>query len=284
MPIMDKNKSYQLGLYEKALPSTLSWEEKLSAAKASGFDYLEISIDETQDKLSRLDDEHIGEEIQAAIHKTGIPIVSLCLSGHRKYPIGSHDESIQVKALEIMEKACILAVKLGVRYIQLAGYDVYYEQHDESTQISFEKNLKICVALASKHGVILAFETMETLFMDTVKKAMRYVDQNNSPYLQVYPDVGNLTNASRISKISVEDDLAIGRGHIVAAHLKEIIEGHYRDIPFSTGDTHYKEALRELKKQGVSLFVGEFWYIGSPTWKDDLIFANDYLRNIIETN
>ncbi len=281
---MDKNKSYQLGLYEKALPSNLTWEEKLSAAKVSGFDYLEISVDESAEKLSRLDDEKIVEEIQAAIKNTGIPILSLCLSGHRKYPLGSHDENIRAKSLEIMEKACILAVKLGVRYIQLAGYDVYYEDHDESTQLEFEKNLKKCVKLASKYGVILAFETMETLFMDTVKKAMRYVDQNNSPYLQVYPDVGNLTNASRISKISVEDDLYSGRGHIVAAHLKEIIEGHYRDIPFSTGDTHYKEAVRELKKQGVALFVGEFWFIGSPTWKEDLVFANNYLRNIIETN
>jgi len=281
---MDKNKPYQLGLYEKALPSTLSWEEKLNAAKASGFDYLEISIDETQDKLSRLDNETIVEEIQTAVKKTGIPINSLCLSGHRKYPLGSHDESIQIKSLEIMEKALILAAKLGVRYIQLAGYDVYYEEHDETTQLSFERNLKKCVQLASKYGVIIAFETMETLFMDTVRKAMKYVDQNNSPYLQIYPDIGNLTNASRISKISVEDDLVSGRGHIVAAHLKEIIEGHYRDIPFATGDTHYTEGLRELKKQGVSLFVGEFWYIGSPTWKEDLLFANQYLRNIIESN
>ncbi len=32
---------YQLGLYEKATPTDLSWEERLSVAGESGFDYVE---------------------------------------------------------------------------------------------------------------------------------------------------------------------------------------------------------------------------------------------------
>jgi L-ribulose-5-phosphate 3-epimerase UlaE len=36
-----------IGLYEKALPKQLNWEERLSAAKDAGFDFMEISIDET---------------------------------------------------------------------------------------------------------------------------------------------------------------------------------------------------------------------------------------------
>ena len=35
---------YQLGLYEKATPTDLSWEERLSVAGESGFDYVEISV------------------------------------------------------------------------------------------------------------------------------------------------------------------------------------------------------------------------------------------------
>ncbi len=53
---MDKlNREYRLGLYEKSMPSTLTWVEKLTIAKKSGFDYLEISIDESDAKLARLD-------------------------------------------------------------------------------------------------------------------------------------------------------------------------------------------------------------------------------------
>ena len=42
---MDKlNREYRLGLYEKSMPSTLTWVEKLTIAKKSGFDYLEIVL------------------------------------------------------------------------------------------------------------------------------------------------------------------------------------------------------------------------------------------------
>jgi len=283
MPIMAKNKTYQLGLYEKAMPGTLTWEEKLNAAKEAGFDYVEISIDETDAKLARIEaNDPTLNEVKAAIDKTGVPVLSMCLSGHRKYPLGSHDPKVRERALDIMEKACVFASKLGLRIIQLAGYDVYYEERDDSTVAQFSQNLKACVRIASKYGIILAFETMETLFMDTATKSMTYVRENDSPYLQIYPDLGNLTNASRISKISVEDDLRNAKGHIVAAHLKEIVEGKYREIPFGTGDTHYESGIRELRKQGVALFTGEFWYVGNPNWKADLSFANDYLRKKIE--
>ncbi len=33
-----------LGLYEKALPPEMDWEERLQAAKDLGYDYVEISI------------------------------------------------------------------------------------------------------------------------------------------------------------------------------------------------------------------------------------------------
>ncbi|HKM06724.1 MAG TPA: hypothetical protein VJ869_07010 [Sphaerochaeta sp.] len=51
---MQNGRLYSLGLYEKALPATLSWKEKLKFAQEAGFDFFEISIDETEDKLSRL--------------------------------------------------------------------------------------------------------------------------------------------------------------------------------------------------------------------------------------
>ena len=43
---------YRLGLYEKAMPDELSL--KRSFFKKIGFDYVEISIDETEEKISRL--------------------------------------------------------------------------------------------------------------------------------------------------------------------------------------------------------------------------------------
>ena len=47
-------KNSLLGLYEKSMPSSLSLEQKLKTASQFGFDFVEMSVDETEDKLSRL--------------------------------------------------------------------------------------------------------------------------------------------------------------------------------------------------------------------------------------
>lgn len=273
---------YLLGMYEKAVPADLNWRERLDVARASGFDYVEISIDESDARLAHLD-WTAGERrelvrLQAATH---MPIRSMCLSGHRKYPFGASDPEVRARSLEIMEKAIDLACDLGVRTIQLAGYDVYYEEGTEDTRKWFAENLAKAVDMAAKNGVLLGFETMETPFMDTTEKAMAYVDQIGSPYLGVYPDLGNLTNAAFIYGKSVADDLATGRGHIVAAHCKETVKGAYREIPFGTGTTDW-DALDEAVSQGVRRFVAEFWYTGSEDWRVDTKFANTYVRGKID--
>ena len=52
--MVNQNTEYYLGLYEKSMPNTLSWEEKLEVVKEAGFDYLEMSIDETEENLQDL--------------------------------------------------------------------------------------------------------------------------------------------------------------------------------------------------------------------------------------
>ena len=47
-------KKYEIGLYEKAMRNTLSWSEKLRCAKECGYDYLEICIDATDEKINRI--------------------------------------------------------------------------------------------------------------------------------------------------------------------------------------------------------------------------------------
>ena len=48
-------KKRPLGIYEKALPNDFTWLEKMQAAKQAGFDYIEISVDESDERLARLD-------------------------------------------------------------------------------------------------------------------------------------------------------------------------------------------------------------------------------------
>ncbi|NFG28067.1 L-ribulose-5-phosphate 3-epimerase [Clostridium botulinum] len=261
-------KEYTLGLYEKSMPNHLTWEEKLNCAKECGFDTIEISIDETEEKLSRLD-MSIEERrnLVNLMFKTGIGIRTMCLSGHRKYPLGSLNEETRNRGIEIMKKAVNLASDLGIRVIQLAGYDVYYEEGNDETRKYFEENLKLSVGIASSKGIILAFETMETEFMNTVEKAMEFVEMVNSPYLQIYPDCGNVKNATLNYGTTVIDDFETGRGHIAAVHLKETVPGKFREITFGAGHVNFEEVIKKSWELGVRKFTAEFWYVGNEDWK-----------------
>lgn len=275
-------KKYTLGLYEKSMPGELTWEEKLLAAKEAGFDFVEISIDETDAKLARLDmpkEERL--QMQRLMMEIGIPIRTMCLSGHRKYPLGSDDPEVCARGMEIMEKAIELAEDLGIRIIQLAGYDVYYETSTFETKKRFLANLKKATEMAAKAGVVMGFETMETEFMNTVEKAMKYVTLVGSPYLNVYPDIGNITNAAKTYENDVLEDLELGRGHLVAMHLKETVPGKFREIPFGTGHVDFERAAERAWELGIRKFVTEFWYTGNPQWKEDLKFANTMFTKIL---
>lgn len=275
-------KAYSIGLYEKAMPGNLSWTEKILAAKKAGYDFIEISIDETDEKLKRLDmskEERIG--LVSLMQALDMPIRTMCLSGHRKYPLGSNDPKIRQRSMEIMEKALQLADDLGVRIIQLAGYDVYYEQSNNETKKYFLNNLKKITEMAASKGILMGFETMETEFMNTVQKVMSYVKQIDSVYLNVYPDLGNITNAAVSYGKDVNNDLETGRGKLVAMHLKETVPGKFREIPFGTGHVDFENGIKKAWELGVRRFVTEFWYTGNPNWQDDLNFAVKKMTDIL---
>ena len=276
-------KPYAIGLYEKAMPKTMTWPEKLECARECGYDFVEISIDETDDKLARLDwTEEERLELVREMRRTGVPIRSMCLSGHRKYPFGSADPAVRERSMQIMEKAIQLADDLGIRIIQLAGYDVYYEESTPDSVRLFKENLAKATEMAAAKGVVLAFETMETDFMNTTAKSMEYVNLINSPWLGVYPDSGNLTNAAVSYGTDVLEDLETGRGHIFALHLKETVPGKFREIPFLTGHVDFGAVIAKAWDLGIRRFVTEMWDVGKAEWKEDILFANRSMSAILD--
>lgn len=274
---------YVLGVYEKALPGELSLSRKFLYARNTGFDAFELSIDETDERLGRLKwDNKMCRSIRTISEDNGVQIGSICLSAHRRFPLGSHDALQRKVSVDILKRTIEIASEVGARMIQLAGYDVYYEKHDDYTEKQFVESITNSVEYASSAGVLLGFETMETSFMDTVQKAMHYVKIVGSPYLGIYPDIGNLKNASTKYDIDIIDDISSGTGHIFAAHLKETRPGVYRNLFFGDGYTDYEGCITELLKQGVRRFTAEFWYQGEQNYIENLHRASSFLRAIID--
>lgn len=245
-----------ISVYEKSLPDSLSLSEKLKTAKDAGYNGLEISIDESDLRLSRLFEPQIKADTLKEIRDGRLPIRTMCLSAQRKFPFGSRSASVREKSLEIIKRAVDFSCEAGIRIIQIPGYDVYYEEGGTDTADLFLEGLRKGTAHAASCGVILAFETMETPFMNTVEKAMKYIKLICSPYLQIYPDLGNIRNGTD----DYISDLKSGIGHIAAVHLKDTEEGVYRDLELGEGRVDFEECLKELIGQGVGLFNCEIWY------------------------
>ncbi|ECZ5179646.1 hypothetical protein F8G38_13075 [Salmonella enterica] len=93
------SKQIPLGIYEKALPAGECWLERLRLAKTLGFDFVEMSVDETDARLARLDwsrEQRLA--LVSAVAETGVRVPSMCLSAHRRFPLGSEDDAVRAQA------------------------------------------------------------------------------------------------------------------------------------------------------------------------------------------
>lgn len=246
-----------LGIYEKALPGGENWLERLQLTRELGFDFIEMSIDESDPRLARLDwsrEQRLA--LVKAVLSTGVRVPSLCLSAHRRFPLGSEDDAVRAQGLAIMQKAIRLAQDIGIRVIQLAGYDVYYQQANDRTRERFREGLQQAVVMASRAQVMLAMEIMDYPLMNSISKALGYVHYLNNPWFRLYPDIGNLSAWDN----DVPMELVAGRGHIVAVHVKDTRPGVFKEVPFGEGVVDFERCFSTLQQSGYcGPYLIEMW-------------------------
>jgi len=277
------DKKFRMGIYEKALPIELSWRERLTKAKELGFDFVEISVDETDDRQARL--EWSDEEIYALRNlciELDMPLQSMCLSAHRKYPFGSMDDAVRERAFEIMEKAIVFAYKMGIRCIQMAGYDVYYEPQSAATHERFIEGMQKATKMAERAGVLLGVEIMDTPYLNSLSKFEVLKQKIPSPYFMAYPDVGNISGWNH----HVPTELKLSHQHIVQVHLKDTLrvspdcKGQFRDLVIGEGQVDFHgifKTLAEIDYAGP--LVIEMW-AQNDDWFDDIAKAKARLETI----
>ena len=256
-----------IGLYEKALPAELSWEERLAAAGQAGYDFMEISIDESDERLSRLD--WLDTErnaLRQSISQTGVRIMTMCLSGHRKYPLGSHTPAIRQKGLDVLYKAIDFAGDIGLRVVQVMAYDVFYETSDDETKANFMEGLYRGAQYAGQAGVMLGLENLDTPFVENLSQGLAVIREINSPWLHLYPDIGNLTAAG----YSPPAEMALAKDHILGIHVKDALPKVIRGVPFGEGIVPFQATFRALAETG-------FWgLLGVEMWGDMHTNANPF--------
>lgn len=252
-----KLKTNPIGIYEKAIPNAFDWEDKIKIAKKAGFDFIEISIDESDERLNRLKwDKKQRQELLSLLEKHEMKILSMCLSGHRRFPFGSHDQEKREKAYQIIDDAILFAKDLHISNIQLAGYDVYYEESDENTLKRFEEGLMYSAKKAEENNIMLTIEIMDTYLMGTISRALKYVKKINSKHLRLYPDLGNLTQWTD----DPIGELKLGFDYIEAIHLKDTKPGVFKCVPFGEGTVEFVKLFIALRNMNYDKpFLIEMW-------------------------
>ena len=248
------SKQIPLGIYEKALPAGECWLERLQLAKTLGFDFVEMSVDETDDRLSRLDwsrEQRLA--LVNAIVETGVRVPSMCLSAHRRFPLGSEDDAVRA----------------------LAGYDVYYQEANNETRRRFRDGLKESVEMASRAQVTLAMEIMDYPLMNSISKALGYAHYLNNPWFQLYPDIGNLSAWDN----DVQMELQAGIGHIVAVHVKDTKPGVFKNVPFGEGVVDFERCFETLKQSGYcGPYLIEMWSETAEDPAAEVAKARDWVK------
>jgi L-ribulose-5-phosphate 3-epimerase len=252
-----------VGVYEKDFPAEYSWEQILTSAGQAGYDFVEMSIDESQDRIDRLYWSHSERAaLRQAIFNTGIPVWGMGVSTHRKFPLGSASSDLRQQGLDILYRSIELAADLGVKVIQIMGYDAFYEPSNSGTQARYLEGLRTGVNWASAAGVVLALENGDSKLVDSVEKAMRFVKIINSPWFQVYPDIGNMTAAG----YNPLEQLPLTEGHMVGVHVKDTRKGELRGVPIGQGIVQFRETFQWLAQIGFNgPVVMEMWGHLDPT-------------------
>ena len=274
------------GLYEKALPRDLELKEKLRLAKEIGFDYFEMSTDETEAFKARVTmSREEKQALQEAMREYEMPIWTMCLSGTRNCPLGSEDAAQRAAGMELTRNAIHFAAEMGIRIVQVMAYDEYYGERNERTHAFFLDNLRECTREAASCGVMLALENVDIETMDTLEKGLDIVKAIDSPWLQIYPDVANLYATGKGNEWAREQ-YRTARNHIVASHVKDTVVGTVRDIAFGAGEVDFIpffQLLHEIDFHGPCTL--EFWDQNDgkaiETAKDAIAFIKDkYERSL----
>ena len=265
--------SITLGIYEKALKSPAEpddWDAFMSQVAADGFTFMDLSIDESDKRMARLDwTAAQASAFRQAADRQGVQVGGICLSCHRKVGPGSADPAVRRQAYEIFLKAIDLAHEAGIPLIQVAGYYAYYEDPDPDQRARYVEVLARAAEYAAQAGVMLGIENVDGNDITSITRGLSICDQVGSSWLSMYPDIGNLYE----QELDAVAELRAGAGRMLAIHVKDVLPGQPRRITMGEGCADFPTAFAELARQSWS------GRIMLEMWNDDSDQADQIVTN-----
>ena len=245
-------------------PKAIMWDtigvkgsvlERMQAVKAAGFDTIEMA--------SHLDQ----AEVLKARDAVGLPVVSVCGAKHWSQPLSSPDAKVREAGFAALEQTLRDAKAYGATSILLVPGVVNKDvSFDDCWQRSIEQ-IKRAIPLARELGVTISIENVWNNFITTEDKAVKYLDEINSPQVAWHFDVGNIIRygdpiewikalGKRITRVHVKEysrDRAMRAGDVWKGFGAPLLEGanNWPGIMKALDETGYTGPL--ITEQGGSL-------------------------------
>lgn len=246
-----------LGVYEKVLPLPgIEWERFFSVVNQAGFDFLELSIDPSPERLARLDwDRSTRQHVLAAARGQSVDLRVLTLSAHRDAPWGSADPQVRDRADALARHTINLAVDLDARCVQIAGYFAHDGLRHSDARELYIAGLSRAAQYAADRGIVLALENVDGQDVTSVRAALAVLEDVGREDLRLYVDVGNLVG----NGLDVLGELRAGLPMAYCIQLKDARPGVFRRVPFGDGTVPFRQIFDLLVDQPGTLMSVEMW-------------------------
>ncbi|MCM8769901.1 MAG: sugar phosphate isomerase/epimerase [Candidatus Omnitrophica bacterium] len=255
------------GINIGSTPTEWPFEKKLEAIKKAGFQGVELNLAE-EGFLSLKSSQEEFLAAARAVKDAGLEVASLLAGGFWRYPLTSPDPNIRKQGEFLLLKGIEIACWLGTDAL-LVVPGVVQSDPARSLSISYDEAysrsqecLRKAASEAEKARVYLCVENVWNRFLLSPLEMKRFVEEINSPYVQVYFDVGNVLLFS-----FPEMWIRILGNMIRRIHLKDFRTGVGTGYGFCNlleGDVNWPEvlaALQEINYQGyLTAEVGHYRY------------------------
>ena len=130
--------------------------------------------------------------------------------------------------------------------------------------------------MAARLGVVMGIENVDGTDVTSIRKAMEFVDAVGSPYLQVYPDLGNIAE----QQLDPAVELTAGEGHMVAMHAKDVRPGEPRRVEMGAGTVDWSRSFELLRAQHwAGRLMIEMWNDDAPASVARCIDAREFIED-----
>jgi hexulose-6-phosphate isomerase len=217
--------------------------EKFQAAKAAGFDGVEVMSHMNRD------------EVLKARDATGLPIPSVCGDRHWKFLLSDPDPSIRAQGVEALKLSIEDANAYGADTVLLVpGRVTDTVTYDECWTRSVDE-IKKAVPMAVDMKVKIAIENVWNNFILSPMEAAMYVDQFKTPMVGFYFDCGNV-----LAYGWPEQWIKILRKRLAKVHIKEFskklaaTQGNSAGFKVNLleGDVNWQKVMKSLDDIGYS--------------------------------